>query len=437
MKKWFICLGLNCLILSSSAQERWSLQKCIDYARNINTEILNKEYDIEISEITLKSKRRQSLPILNSYINTASTFGQGQDVFGNTQRNDNLNSSFGLSAEFAINTFGKNNNEIKNAEINVAISQKDKEISILRTNESIILGYLNVVLKKEMVKLYSIHLEKLRIEHNNLKIGVKYGKYPNSVELESYADLLAREAEFEQSKTEVEIGRLELGKILQLGPKSHIDVEDIQLSDVDLSFITEESEISIMDKIRLHPSIDRYDFMIKSLEYQNKITRSQLYPTISVGGTLGTMFYNSFVFQSPLVGDQLRNNLYQQAFLRISIPIYNKGSVKHTLSQNVLFRKQLLNNLEAETSQKKNQLRSFIITWRSNYNKYKANLNICTAMKEALKNVELNFESGKVTYSELQNVRSRYLSSQLEKVKSIYNCYFYKCLINNLVIFSI
>ena len=59
------------------------------------------------------------------------------------------------------------------------------------------------------------------------------------------------------------------------------------------------------------------------------------------------MFYNSFVFESPLVGDPLKNNLYQQAFVRISIPIYNRSTVHNTISQNTILCKQLLNILNA------------------------------------------------------------------------------------------
>ncbi|GEM_PF-3737896 len=43
-------------------------------------------------------------------------------------------------------------------------------------------------------------------------------------------------------------------------------------------------------------------------------------------------------------------------------------------------------------------------------------------MKDALKNVELHFENGKIAYSELNNIRFKYLSCQLKKVKSKYNC---------------
>ncbi|WP_376749085.1 TolC family protein [Sphingobacterium siyangense] len=164
-----------------------------------------------------------------------------------------------------------------------------------------------------------------------------------------------------------------------------------------------------------------------------KLYRSQLYPTISYGSTFGTMFYNSFVFKSLPAGNQLKNNLYQQVFFRISVPIYNRSVVKNSLSQNAVLRKQLLNNLSGERLQRNNQLKNYIINWRSNYKMYNSNASICIAMKGALNDAEINFKNGKINYSELHDVRARYLSSEREKIRSMYNCYFHKFLVNNLI----
>lgn len=412
------------------AHEKWSLQECLEYARVNNSLILNKIYDIEISEIDFKDRVREKLPTINSYINTASTFGQGQDIFGNTQRNDNLNSSFGVSSEMNLYNYGKTKNLILKSIVDINLAKKNKEIEERRLNNEIILHYMNIMVKQEMVKLYSINVERLSKEHEKLKIEVKHGKFSKSVELESYADLLSLIQEYSQAKADVSIAKLGLTKVLQLDSSLDLDLEDVIISEENLS-LNDEYRKYFDKKIQFLPNTMRYSLAKESLEYQNKIIKSQLYPMITFGGTFGTMFYNSFVVHSLPIQRQLSDNLYQQLYLKIALPIYNRNIVKSNLSRNNLLIKQLSNKLDAEIKEEKNEIESLLINWNSFFQKYKSHIEVSKVIELTLKNANTNFENGKGTFYDLNNIRTKYLTSKIEEIKSKYNCYFHKCLILN------
>lgn len=412
------------------AHEKWSLQECLEYSRVNNSLILNKIYDIEISEIDFKDRVREKLPTINSYINTASTFGQGQDIFGNTQRNDNLNSSFGVSSEMNLYNYGKTKNLILKSIVDINLAKKNKEIEERRLNNEIILHYMNIMVKQEMVKLYSINVERLSKEHEKLKIEVKHGKFSTSVELESYADLLSLIQEYSQAKADVSIAKLGLTKVLQLDSSLDLDFEDVIISEENLS-LNDEYRKYFDKKIQFLPNTMRYSLAKESLEYQNKIIKSQLYPMITFGGTFGTMFYNSFVVHSLPIQRQLSDNLYQQLYLKIALPIYNRNIVKSNLSRNNLLIKQLSNKLDAEIKEEKNEIESLLINWNSFFQKYKSHIEVSKVIELTLKNANTNFENGKGTFYDLNNIRTKYLTSKIEEIKSKYNCYFHKCLILN------
>ena len=431
MKKWGLLLGFQLTLQISYAQQQWSLQQCIEYAKNNNTAVLNRELDLEVEYLKQRNIRKQRLPSVNSFVNTASSFGQDQDIFGNTQRNDNLNSAFGVTFEINLNTYGRIGKETKKSILDIEVANRNKEIEKRGLIELIIIDYLDILVKQEMVKLYELNIERLNVEHKNIKLGVELGKFSKSTELDSYADIISKKQDFEQTKVDLRLAKLNLLTALELESDVSMELDKMLISDESLKLHFNKEEMVGSDMLRLNPNLDRLRIIGKALESQSEVLKSQLYPTLTLGSTFGTMFYNSYVFQSQIISEQLKRNFYQQLFFRFSIPIYDKSSIKNAVAQNSLMIEQISNNLKAENIKQKNKIENLLINWKTNYEKYHSNIEVSDILKESLKNAEHNFRNGKGTFYELNEVRSKYFLAKSEEIKSKYNCYFQKCLIHN------
>ena len=55
-----IILGLSCLAVS--AQKKWSLRECVDYATKHNLQVIQNEYSKQMQDLNLKIARRNYLP---------------------------------------------------------------------------------------------------------------------------------------------------------------------------------------------------------------------------------------------------------------------------------------------------------------------------------------------------------------------------------------
>ena len=83
MKQYFLLL-FSLLIFSSSAQNAWSLQECINYAMSHNIGLQQTELSNQIRKNNATQNKAGILPSVNAGANHAYNFGKTIDRFTNT-----------------------------------------------------------------------------------------------------------------------------------------------------------------------------------------------------------------------------------------------------------------------------------------------------------------------------------------------------------------
>ena len=128
MKQLFILLSAAFLIFQasgSSAQNVWSLQKCIDYALANNIQIKQQQVNIQYNENQVSQAKANRLPNLNAQIGNDYSFGRSL-TYDNTYKNVNSSSlSGGASTNFTIFNGFQLTNTIEKQEFNFQATIKD------------------------------------------------------------------------------------------------------------------------------------------------------------------------------------------------------------------------------------------------------------------------------------------------------------------------
>ena len=126
MKKSAIFL-LSLLSTFVFSQKVWTLEECVNYAIENNLQVIQNSYNKKIQDNSLLIAKRQYLPSVSGNITNKASFGQGIDVFGNTNRNDNFSNSANVGADFLLYNNGRLGKSIRKTEFDVAASQYDIE----------------------------------------------------------------------------------------------------------------------------------------------------------------------------------------------------------------------------------------------------------------------------------------------------------------------
>ncbi len=355
----FLCL---CLTVGGTAQETWSLEKCITYAMDNSLTLRQGRLDVEQSNINQRASRQLRWPNLNANGDLNLSFGRQIDPTSNDFINQEFwSQSWGLSGGTVLYNGGRINNQIKQSELFLRASELDLEQLENDLALNIANAYLTILFAQENYANAEESLELIGAQLDQIETFIEAGTRPQNARL----DLVAQQAQNEQmlvnAQNEIDIAYLNLKQLLQLDGSFDMLVEapDIELpSDYDVAALDAENVYQTAEAWQ--PSVKAGEIRTTNAEVGVEIARAAMIPTLSIGGSLGTR-YSSFAqrqgdqtgtetvmqdifindepitlsYEQPVYafdkipyGDQLNENLAFGFGLSLSIPIYNRGQNK-------------------------------------------------------------------------------------------------------------
>ena len=114
--KKLLCIPLLFLVLTAHAQEKWSLQKCVQYAMENNISIKQSAIQADLAGITYKQSKLSQIPTANFSNNDGYRFGKSQNPSTGILENQNY-FSIGLNFQSSVeifNWFSKKNTVLAN-----------------------------------------------------------------------------------------------------------------------------------------------------------------------------------------------------------------------------------------------------------------------------------------------------------------------------------
>ena len=174
--------------MSLQAQEKWSLQQCVQYALDSNISIKQNEIQAQVAGITYKQSKLSQIPTANLSNNEGYRFGKSQNPSTGILENQNF-FQIGLNLQSSVsvfNWFSKKNTILANEwSLQAAKAATDKlknDIALTVAN-----SYLQVLLAREQEKIADVQVKQSTSQLEIVNKQVKAGALPelNAVELEA------------------------------------------------------------------------------------------------------------------------------------------------------------------------------------------------------------------------------------------------------------
>ena len=332
--KQLLLFPLLIFSFSTFAQEKWGLQKCVDYAMEHNISIRQSELQSDISAINYKQSRLSQIPSANFSNSEGFRFGKSQNPSTGILENQNY-FSVGLNFQSSVeifNFFSKKNTILANEwtlEASKAQTEKLKDdIALLVAN-----NYLQVLLSIEQQKIAEVQVKQSMTQLDIVKKQVNAGAVPelNALELESQlsndsANLITAIGNVSQAK-------LVLKSNMFLDAAAPFEIDEPPVDQIPLEAA----------KGALYPSVSAFGSFATNYGY----FRSPIFSKVLSGyapsglvvpdGSGGFISVQQPVFTNgtktgyvtaPGLGDQFNNNFGQQLGLSISVPIFNGWQAK-------------------------------------------------------------------------------------------------------------
>lgn len=353
-----ICLGS-----SLQAQDVWSLQRCIAYARTHNIQIKQQVLQKRLSELTLQQSRLSRLPTLNASSDYGYNFGRSIDPTTNQFVGSQL-SSAGLSVNTGVTLFSwfqKRNtiaaNKYADQAAKAILDKLENDISLNVAN-----AYLQILLSEEQQKVSEQQIGLTQHQLDNTTQQVKAGSLPESNQADLEAQLARDSATYITNKNNVTIAVLQMKALLNLDFHTSFVPEKPELAKIPILNIAVLSPDEIYaEAVSKQPQVIADSLEILSAEKQVDASKGALYPSLSFGAGLGTNYSSTYrrpagetivtlpsspigtvtvggadytvnslpqqitnpKYEEPPLGPQIGDNLRENIGISLNIPLFN------------------------------------------------------------------------------------------------------------------
>ena len=437
MKKTAVFL-LSFVSFVAFSQKKWSLQECVNYAVENNLQVIQNTLNTKTQDNSLQIAKRQYLPSVSGNINNNASFGQGRDVFGTTNRNDNFSNSASVGADILVYNNGRLEKNIRKTEFEVEASKFDLERIKNDISLQIAQQYLSVLLNREITKISESALENADRLYKRAKITTEVGTTPQTVLAEAEAALAREKQNVKTAEINTNRSLFALAMLLQLPDYKNFDIQEVPVNTMlDAPLFTAENIIA--KAYENQPQVKAAESRIKSAEAQTEVTKTAFWPTVTANAGLGSSYFylispakdlNGNSIQQSQFFTQYKDNFGQQLGLSANIPIFNKGITKLQVEQSKINEDIAKTTLLQEKQQVLQNVQQAQFDAESNYEAYLAATEAEKSAKLALDFAEKSFAAGRSTVYDLNGARNNFANAQGSVAQAKYNYLFSMKLLN-------
>lgn len=412
------------------AQEKWTLEQCIEQAVSNNLDVALQDINAELAELGVKQSKNAFGPNINGSFNMTENFGRSldfttyefinQSVFNNRYAFSYSQDLF--SGMTKLNTLKKSKLAVESALLNKTITEENIQLQLLNS-------FLSVLMAKEQLNQAIKQKENTQQERNRTQDLIDDGFLaPNDIYILD-AQLANDDISITTFKNNINLGLSELKIIMRLPHTEEIDITAPSVDDI--SSINENLET--IDEVYSTALQNRSEIKSAKVneilgEYDLKIARGRFYPSVTFDHNTFTNYSSQFRLpfsnETQPYGNQFKDNLSYSLGLTVNIPIFNKNATRLGIQQaNISIDQNKLMTEKAKMELLRNVTRahSNAMAAIENYNASVANER---AAKKSLESAQTKLEDGLGSNVEFNVASNNYAIATSRLIEAKYNYIF-------------
>ena len=425
MKKGLLILA-TMMSLSMSAQQKWTLRECIDYALQNNITLKQAQLTKQTATETRKQSQAALFPSLSASSNQSFGYRPWQSSGMTTVSNGTVdnkvtktyyNGTYGINASWTLWNGNQNHNQVKANKLSEEQAELKMEQTANSIQEQIAQLYVQILYMNEAIGVNRESLEASKKNEERGKEMVNVGKMSKA----DLAQLSAQRATEEYNLVEAESNlanyKLQLKQLLEITGEQAFDVAMPTASDQQ-ALADIPSVMSVYEQaLTLRPEIKNTELALQASDVQLKIARAGYLPTLSMTGGVGTSTTSN---NSNKWGEQMKTNFDASAGIGISIPIFDQRKAKTAVNKAKIQHEQAL--LDQQDQQKKlySTIEGFWLDAQTNQEKFRAATATVESEQQSYDLLQEQFNLGLKNVIQLMTGKVSLLQAQQSRLQSKY-----------------
>ena len=425
MKKGLLILAAM-TTLTVTAQQKWTLRDCIDYAMQNNITLKQSQLNKQTTTETRKQSQAALLPSLSGSTNQSFGYKPWLNTSISTVTNGTVNTSvhktyyngtYGLKASWTVWNGNQNHNQVKANKL----SEQQAELTVEQTantiQEKIAQLYVQILYQTEAIDVCRQSLETSKRNEERGREMVEVGKMSKADLAQLSAQRATAEYDLVQAESNLANYKLQLKQQLEITGDQSFDI-DVTAANDQQALTTIPAMTDVYEQaLLLRPEIKYTELALKASEVQLKIAKAGHLPTISLTGGVGTSTSSN---NSKEWGQQIQTNFDASAGIGVSIPIFDQRKAKTAVNKANIQRELAL--LDQQDKQKKlyATIEGFWLDAQTNQQKFRAASATVESEQQSYDLLQEQFNLGLKNIVELMTGKTSLLKAQQNKLQSKY-----------------
>lgn len=323
-----------------NAQQKWSLEQCIDQALKQNLQIRQSELNLQIEETNRIQSFGEFFPSLNANASHNYFFGRNIDPVSNLFTTERVQSNnFSLSSSLSIFRGLQIQNTYRQSGLLHQVATYELQTIKNDISLGVAAAYLQVLFANELITVAEQQLIATREQRSRTVNMVEAGSLPQGSLLDVDAQLASEEVQLVNAQNNYEISLLNLAQLMEMqsvdglaivAPQIEVPATPADLGNPSTIFATAQTIL---------PQILAADTRVLSSEKGVDIARGARYPRLSLTAGLNTSYssayrrFENFQFTEVPFQDQIEQNYSQSVGFNLSIPIFNNFLVSSGITR--------------------------------------------------------------------------------------------------------
>jgi outer membrane protein len=427
MRKVLLLIGVAILgTVQMSAQKKWTLQDCIDYAMENNITLKKSQLQKQSATEDLKGAKAALLPTVSASTNQSLGYQPWKDTGMAYVTNGTVNTkvdktsyngSYSLNGQWTVWNGGRNTNTVKLdrlAEQEADLSARETANSI---QERIAQIYSQILYLDENVKVNEQMLETSKKNEERGQEMLNVGKMSKA----DLAQLSAQRANDEYSIVETRSQllnyKLQLKQLLEITDESEFDVAIPEIGEEQILAEIPALQTVYEEALLSRPEIERLQLSVKSSEVSVNIAKAGWMPSVSVTGGVTT---STNSLSGNGWGSQFKSNVNTQLGVGVSMPIYDGRSTKTAVNKAKIQQLQAQLNLQDQQKTLYSDIQQYWLNAVTNQEKYKAAKSSVESAQQSYDLLSEQFRLGLKNIVELLSGKDNLLNAQQNQLQSKY-----------------
>lgn len=399
--------------------EKWTLEKCIDYALENNITILRSKNSIETAEANLLQSKSSRLPSLSG---SATLSGNSSRSFDNTGGEFSKGAQASLNTDVPIFRGGVINNNIKAGKIDLEKARLDVEEAQNDIVLSITQAWMNILFARENYNYYQDVVETSTASLERSRALLEAGSVSRQDLVEIQAQYASDRYSLVTAKNELDIRVTNLKTILDLSYKTAFNPQfpdSIELPDKELP----DFEVIAQEVLDVRPEIENSWLSENVAQLDLSSAKAGYLLTLNFSASASSSYSDNYMGS---FGTQMNDRLSQYLGLSLNIPIFSRNENR----VNVARSKVNLRQAELNTRQTRNNLLQTLeqvyVDVKAQQERYDAALEKVSSASISYKYQSEQFELGMLNAVDLRQSKNAFLNANAELIQARYSVLLYR-----------